>query len=655
MTPKSYKFAAALMVVIWTTFIVHSVWYRNMSPAPATITSTHTTDPLFTDLFDDDNVTDSHQQSAHNSDHSHAAEAQLSQPRPVIDSSGEQQAKPHWPGYSVKALAYIFPAFYPFEENNKIWGEGWTEWVNVKGVEKNPLGLETIRPDESIGYYNGLDLTTRKRQAKYLKDMGFYGAVYHHYWFAGVPVMDHVIQAIFDDGEPDIPFMLSWANEPWEARWGGLNHDTVFIEQHYGHIADWRKHFDWCLPFFKHPLYIRSEGRVQFAIYKAGQMGHVGPHMFAAWRQWAHEEGFELDIIETRTSGASRWNQGEPDAINEFQPHVNGHDQTNHPWGHRTCRVYHRGMDVCWDATPRYRGDTRRSSPQAFCHPKTWEWSLVRMLGRIKNDPNPIGAENFMFVNALNEWGEGNTLEPSVQFGDAYSHAVKNAIATSAKIHKWPNQLVHEGYKQSLQEDRQSQPDVCVLIRAHPSQEENELHPLSDLMASLQAQENANWIAVAYQKDRDEFKTLEERIEQRLDLRLRYAVVPDAYHTRHGSKDAGYRATDWLLRNLTSIDPQCAGARYLLVTEGSHTYSPTAFNAVDASAMADVLSLSVESKETLFNHAERKKRDSWEDRCDWLEDVGRYTEFMFVLANRIPGKHPPRCDCRLVTCSSRRN
>lgn len=45
----------------------------------------------------------------------------------------------------------------------------------------------------------------------------------------------------------------------------------------------------------------------------------------------------------------------------------------------------------------------------------------------IKRDPNPRGQENFLFVNELNEWGEGNVLEPSIQWGSRFSKAFRAA------------------------------------------------------------------------------------------------------------------------------------------------------------------------------------------------------------------------------------
>ena len=36
--------------------------------------------------------------------------------------------------------------------------------------------------------------------------------------------------------------------------------------------------------------------------------------------------------------------------------------------------------------------------------------------------------ENFIFINAMNEWAEGNHLEPCIKYGTAYLEATKNAL-----------------------------------------------------------------------------------------------------------------------------------------------------------------------------------------------------------------------------------
>ena len=38
-------------------------------------------------------------------------------------------------------------------------------------------------------------------------------------------------------GEPDFPFCLSWANEPWTKTWDGLD-SHILMPQNYGGLSD---------------------------------------------------------------------------------------------------------------------------------------------------------------------------------------------------------------------------------------------------------------------------------------------------------------------------------------------------------------------------------------------------------------------------------
>lgn len=61
--------------------------------------------------------------------------------------------------------------------------------------------------------------------------------------------MAKVLEAILNDGQPDVPFMLNWANEAWTKRWDGNDGSGILLAQEYGGIADWRAHFDWMVPW----------------------------------------------------------------------------------------------------------------------------------------------------------------------------------------------------------------------------------------------------------------------------------------------------------------------------------------------------------------------------------------------------------------------
>lgn len=91
---------------------------------------------------------------------------------PSGKSPAYTQHTTNWKGYSLKPLAYVFPQYHAIPENDKFWGTNFTEWDNVRRVEVNKHGIETLRPSEEIGYYNLLDYDVRKRYSKLVRDSG---------------------------------------------------------------------------------------------------------------------------------------------------------------------------------------------------------------------------------------------------------------------------------------------------------------------------------------------------------------------------------------------------------------------------------------------------------------------------------------------------
>ena len=60
----------------------------------------------------------------------------------------------------MKIVAYYLPQFHETEENNEFWGEGYTEWVNVKKAKKIFPGHYQPRIPLNNDYY---DIKTGKK------------------------------------------------------------------------------------------------------------------------------------------------------------------------------------------------------------------------------------------------------------------------------------------------------------------------------------------------------------------------------------------------------------------------------------------------------------------------------------------------------------
>ena len=105
--------------------------------------------------------------------------------------------------------------------------------------------------------------------------------------------MYRVPELMLKDGQPDIDFFFSWANEPWNRRWtGGNDPDDILLTQDYGDTEEWTDHFDYLLPFFQLERYTKIDGRPVFVIYR---IGHAAAHlqaMLSLWNTRAYENGF---------------------------------------------------------------------------------------------------------------------------------------------------------------------------------------------------------------------------------------------------------------------------------------------------------------------------------------------------------------------------
>ena len=85
------------------------------------------------------------------------------------------------------------------------------------------------------------------------------------------------------------------------------------------------------------------------------------------------------------------------------------------------------GITPSWDNSP------RRTKEAVIFHASTPEkygaW-LQSAIQRTRQDP--VLDERLVFINAWNEWGEGNHLEPDEKWGRAYLEATKRAVSSQS-------------------------------------------------------------------------------------------------------------------------------------------------------------------------------------------------------------------------------
>ena len=344
---------------------------------------------------------------------------------------------------SARVIAFYLPQYHRIRENDAWWGEGFTEWTNVRKARPSFSGHWQPHVPADLGYYDLSNPSARAAQAALAKAYGIDAFCYYYYWFAGRRLLERPLDEVLQSGQPDFPFCVCWANENWTRRWDGRD-DEVLMAQRYG-PDDARAFITDLLPLFRDPRYVRINGRPLLVIYRIGDI----PDVRAAvdiWRAMSRRAGTGdpyLCAVQWRADDDPT--QSGFDAAVEFPPLGHGAENITSRTGltnaafrgmvfdYRNLAAHYlmlprppfrqfRGVTPMWDNTARRQDDAMivaDSSPEVF---GVWlEHAIRQTLLRHRGD------ERLVFINAWNEWAEGNHLEPDTRHGRRYIEAVRTA------------------------------------------------------------------------------------------------------------------------------------------------------------------------------------------------------------------------------------
>ena len=191
-------------------------------------------------------------------------------------------------------IAFYLPQFHPTPENDKWWGKGFTEWVNV--AKARPLFRGHVQPHipADLGFYDLRLPVIREAQAELAREAGIEAFCYYHYWFGnGKRLLEMPFNEVVRTGKPDFPFCLAWANHSWYKKLWNPNstkEDTLLIEQTYPGEQDYIDHFYALLPAFKDNRYLRVNGKLFFIVYDAIKFKDVS-NFIKIWRKLADDNG----------------------------------------------------------------------------------------------------------------------------------------------------------------------------------------------------------------------------------------------------------------------------------------------------------------------------------------------------------------------------
>ena len=370
-------------------------------------------------------------------------------------------------------IAFYLPQYHAIPENDKAWGKGFTEWVNVQNSKPLFEGHRQPRIPLNRNYYNLLDVNVQRWQAKIAKEYGVNGFCFYHYWFNRHLLLEKPVENFRDAKDIDMKYCLCWANEPWTKAWVSKDYEVI-MPQKYGDRAEWIDHFNYFLTFFNDDRYIKRNNKPFLVIYRPSEISCLN-EMLSCWRALAVENGFDGLDIAFQTINFDLEKDPRRDLFDydiEYQPSYAQMDMERYHFaflrkikrkidayimskeGGKAIDIHQLinkkniknnnlmsyddlwqkilertpidnkcipGAFVDWDNSPR-KGEYAR-----ICDGATPE-KFERYMSELIKHTRDVYKKDMIFIYAWNEWAEGGYLEPDEDYGYGYLEGIKKAL-----------------------------------------------------------------------------------------------------------------------------------------------------------------------------------------------------------------------------------
>jgi O-antigen biosynthesis protein len=349
-----------------------------------------------------------------------------------------------------KLVAFYLPQFHPIPENNLNWGAGFTEWRNV--TRALPLFEGHIQPRHpaDLGFYDLQSVDVLRTQAELARNYGVDGFAFYYYWFDSKVLLEAPLENLFKNPDIDMSYCVFWANENWTKSWDGLEKEILVRQNH--SAEDDIRFIAHVSKYFSDPRYIRYRGSPILLMYRP-QLLPDARKTAERWRSWCQTNGVAIPYLISAQALGAHQDPAENgfDASIEFPPHqgsacdakklqrpsvlkrfssrtdfgVVEYQSAVNAWSHRNPCDYK--LFKCafpnWDNTPR----------RVNSHATIFGWSTPDLYRQwLVNCLAIADEEDFVFINAWNEWAEGAFLEPDLFWGHAYLAATWEALAANS-------------------------------------------------------------------------------------------------------------------------------------------------------------------------------------------------------------------------------
>lgn len=354
----------------------------------------------------------------------------------------------------MKIFANYLPQFHQIPENDKYWGEGFTDWVSCRNAKPQFKGHMQPKSPLNNNYYSLDNIDVIRWQISLAKRYGISGFAIYHYWFhEGLNLLTKPVELILENRDIELEYFFIWDNKSWKKTWsaftGGASwtndvdkKNEIMAELIYGNKNEWKAHFDYLLPYFKDTRYKKINNKPIFAVFNTYKDYNILKEMIEYWNKLAKENGFNGVCVISRDDYKQK----------QFEYRF-----TYTPFAPTT--IY----DYCWQKIKRI---LRKEKIKKYNYDYLWKIILKRaknknkytiLSGFVDFDDTPrrgnngnvvVGANpckfkeylkkllkiaedngtDFVLLTAWNEWGEGCCLEPELKYGYEYLEAVRDAL-----------------------------------------------------------------------------------------------------------------------------------------------------------------------------------------------------------------------------------
>lgn len=357
----------------------------------------------------------------------------------------------------MKLVSFYLPQYHEIPENNDAWGNGFTEWVNVKKSRPLFLGHRQPRVPLYNNYYNLLEQNVMEWQAHLARTAGIYGFCFYHYWFGGKLVLEKPVKNLREWKHIHINYCFAWANEPWTKTWHGAGGSReILIAQTYGREEEWEQHYQYFYSYFKDERYIKENNCPVLLIYRLKNIPGFND-MIRYWNKRAIQDGFSgIFLVSMNTCREhvekSRWVSASVDfEPNRTKAELLGRESKRKPKEGKILWNRYAMKSISYDEINRTMLQRPHGKKQFRTVFVDYDDSPRRSVGGVitkGTSPGKFGrylkqsmeacrreGNEYLFINAWNEWGEGNYLEPDTMYGYAYLNEVRKLMKTDFKEH----------------------------------------------------------------------------------------------------------------------------------------------------------------------------------------------------------------------------